>query len=75
MHNHSYGNEFYLHRNKTIVFISMVNCELGLVMKLKRFSRACKWPTECWILALSFLLLILHTCNTPLEITFFFSGL
>ena len=41
MHNHSYGNEFYLHRNKTIVFISMVNCALGLVMKLKRFSRAC----------------------------------
>ena len=27
----------------------MVNCALGLVMKLKRFSRACKWPTESWI--------------------------
>ena len=52
----------------------MVNCALGLVMKLKRFSRACKWPTECWILALSLLLLILHTCNTPLEITSFFGG-
>ena len=50
----------------------MVNCALGLVMKLKRFSRACKWPTECWILALSLLSLILHTCDTPLEITYTF---
>ena len=36
-----------------------------------QFNINCKWPIECWILALSLLLLILHTCSTPLEITSF----
>lgn len=48
----------------------MVNCALVLVMKLKWFFGITrKWPIECWILALSLLLLILHTCSTCLEIT------
>ena len=50
----------------------MVNCALVLIMKLKWFFGIThKWPIECWILAFSLLLLILHTCSTPLEITSF----
>ena len=50
----------------------MVNCALVLGIKRKQFFRITrKWPIECWILALSLLLLILHACSTPLEITSF----